>query len=203
MTNKSDEREGLLAPYRVLDLTDEKGFLAGKIFGDLGADVIKIEKPGGDRARCIGPFYKDIPDPEKSLYWFAFNRNKRGITLDIQTADGQSIFKNLVGTADFVIESFPPGFMDKLGLGYEALSKINPRIIMASISPYGQKGPRANYAASELTLWAMGGMYEVAPDVVLWVYGSGDRLRGQFIRITPTGVEPALEMLEPGRLACT
>ena len=68
----------LLSPYRVLDLTDYQGFLCGKILGDMGADIIKIEKPGGDQSRNIGPFYHDIPDPEKSLFWFAYNTGKRG-----------------------------------------------------------------------------------------------------------------------------
>src|SRR4030043_1737556 len=95
-----------LSPYMVLDLSDDKGFLCGKIFGDLGADVIKIEKPGGEAARNIGPFYHDIPDPEKSLYWFAHNTNKRGITLNIEAREGKEIFGQLVRTADFVIESF-------------------------------------------------------------------------------------------------
>ncbi len=85
--------EGMLSPYRVLDLTDEKGLLCGKLLGDLGADVIKIEKPGYDPARNIGPFYHDEVDPEKSLFWFAFNTSKRGITLDIDTADGQEVSK--------------------------------------------------------------------------------------------------------------
>ncbi|MCK4963803.1 MAG: CoA transferase, partial [Dehalococcoidia bacterium] len=102
------ERNALLAPYRALDLTDDKGFLCGKILADMGADVIKIERPGGDPARRIGPFYHDDPDPEKSLYWFAYNTNKRGITLNIETSDGQELFKRLVKTADFVIESFDP-----------------------------------------------------------------------------------------------
>jgi len=116
----------LLSCYRALDLTDEKGFLCGRILGDFGVDVVKIEPPGGDPSRNIGPFYHDIPDPEKSLYWFAYNANKRGITLNIETADGRDIFKRLVKTADFVIESFPPGYMDSIGLGYETLSHINP-----------------------------------------------------------------------------
>ncbi len=112
-----EKTEGMLSPYRVLDLTDEKGLLCGKLLGDLGADVIKIERPGGDPARKIGPFYHDEVDPEKSLFWWAFNTSKRGITLDIETAAGQETLKKLVETADFVIESFPPGYMDKLGLG--------------------------------------------------------------------------------------
>ena len=107
--------EGMLGPYRVLDLTDEKGLLCGKLLGDLGADVIKIERPGGDPARNIGPFYHDEIDPEKSLFWWAFNTSKKGITLDIETAEGQEVFKRLVKGADLVIESFSPGYMDRLG----------------------------------------------------------------------------------------
>ena len=80
---------------RILDLTDEKGVLCGKILAEIGADVIKVESPGGDPSRDIGPFYHDIPDPEKSLYWWAFNTNKRGITLNLETVEGQQIFKKL------------------------------------------------------------------------------------------------------------
>ncbi|MFC1965427.1 CaiB/BaiF CoA transferase family protein [Chloroflexota bacterium] len=149
--------EGMLSPYRILDLTDEKGLLCGKMLGDLGADVIKIEKPGGDPARNIGPFYHDEPDPEKSLFWFAFNTNKKGITLDIETADGQEIFKKLVKSSDLIIESFAPGYMDKIGLGYLALEKINPGIIMVSITPFGQNGPYKGYKTSDIVAWAMGG----------------------------------------------
>ncbi len=149
--------EGMLSPYRVLDLTDEKGLFCGKLLGDLGADVVKIERPGGDPARRIGPFYHDELDPEKSLFWFAFNTSKRGITLDIETASGQEIFKRLVKGSDFVIESFPPGYMDKLGLGYSALEKINPGIIMVSITPFGQTGPYKDYKAPDIVAWAMGG----------------------------------------------
>ncbi len=79
------KHHALLEGLRVLDLTDEKGLFCGKVLGDFGADVIKIEKPGGDPARNIGPFYKDIPDPEKSLFWFATNTSKRGITLNIES----------------------------------------------------------------------------------------------------------------------
>jgi crotonobetainyl-CoA:carnitine CoA-transferase CaiB-like acyl-CoA transferase len=129
----------MLSPYRILDLTNERGFICGKVLADLGADVIKIEKPGGDQARSLGPFYHDIPDPEKSLYWFAFNTNKRGITLDIEKKDGQEIFKRLIKSADIVIESFDPGYMDKLGIGYSSLSQINPRMT-TSITGLGRPG---------------------------------------------------------------
>ena len=89
---RNGEYELLLDQYRALDLTDEKGYLCGKILGDLGADVIKVERPGGDHARNIGPFYHDVPHPEKSLFWYAYNNNKRGITLNTETHDGQDIF---------------------------------------------------------------------------------------------------------------
>ncbi|MCJ7807669.1 MAG: CoA transferase, partial [Dehalococcoidia bacterium] len=127
------EHDSLLGGYRVVDLTDEKGHLCGKVLGDFGADVIKVEKPGGDSSRNIGPFYKDIPHPEKSLFWFSTNTSKRGITLNIETVDGREILKRLVETADFVVESFQPGYMDDLGLGYSELKKAKPGIIMTSI----------------------------------------------------------------------
>src|SRR3954447_26761220 len=110
-----DRNQGLLAPFRVLDLSDELGFLCGKILGDLGADVIKIERPGGDPARRLGPFYGDRPDPEKSLYWFGFNNNKRGITLNLEAARGREIFSRLLGKSDVVIETFVPGYLESLG----------------------------------------------------------------------------------------
>ena len=94
------EVQSLLEGYRVLDLTDRKGFQCGKVLGDLGADVIKIEKPGGDPDRNIGPFYHDMPDSEKSLFWFAYNTSKRGVTLNIATEEGSDIFKSLVKSSD-------------------------------------------------------------------------------------------------------
>jgi len=147
----------MLNGYRVLDLTDDKGALCGRILADLGADVIKIEKPEGDNSRNIGPFFQNIPDPAKSLFWFAYNLNKRGITLDIETKDGQELFVRLVRKADFVIESFTPGYMERLGLGYSALSKINPRIVMTSITPFGQTGPYKDCKVSDIVVMAMGG----------------------------------------------
>ena len=156
--------EGLLSPYRVLDLTNERGFLSGKLLGDLGADVLKIERPGGDRARRIGPFYQDIPDPEKSLFWWGFNANKRGITLDIETVDGQEIFKKLVKKAEIVIESFEPGYLEKLGLGYAELSQVNPGIVLTSVTGFGQSGPYKDYQSTDLVLWALSGVGYVTGD---------------------------------------
>jgi len=148
----------MLSGLRALDLTNEYGFFCGKILAQFGVDVIKIERPGGDPARNFGPFYHNVPDPEKSLYWFAFNDSKRGITLNIETNEGQDIFKKLVANADFVLESFPVGYMDKRGLGYKDMSAITPRLIMTAISPFGQTGPYKNYKATDLIAMAMGGI---------------------------------------------
>lgn len=147
----------MLAPYRVLDLADEQGLFCGKLLSDMGADVIKIERPGGDAARGIGPFVDDDADPDRSLYWFAFNTGKRSVTLDIEQAAGRDVLKELVKTADFLIESFPPGHMESLGLGYEALEAINPGLIMVSISPFGQTGPYRDFKSADIIAWAMGG----------------------------------------------
>ena len=93
--------QALLSPYRVLDLADEKGMLCGKIFGDMGADVVKVEPPGGDPSRRLPPFYEDVADPERSLVWWALNTNKRSVTLNLETEDGRAIFHRLIQTADF------------------------------------------------------------------------------------------------------
>ena len=150
--------DSLLSGFRALDLTDEKGFICGKILAALGVEVVKVEKPGGDPARAVPPFLHNIAEPEKSLYWLAFNTDKRSITLNLEASQGQELFRKLVERADFVLESFTPGYMDSLGLGYEALRRVNPRIIMTSITPFGQKGPYAQYKGSELIASAMSGV---------------------------------------------
>ncbi len=159
--------EGILSHYRVLDLAEDGCMLCGKILGDLGADVIQIEPPGGSPTRNIGPFYHDTPDPEKSLTWFSLGLNKRGITLNLKTVDGRELFKKLVKTADFVVESFEPGYMKSLGLGYQELEKIKPDIIMTSITPFGQTGPYAHYRVTDIVGVALSGM--------MWLYGEADR----------------------------
>ena len=155
----------MLTDCRALDLTDDKGFLCGKILADLGVDVIKVERPGGDASRMIGDFCGDVPDPEKSLYWFAYNSNKRGITLDIEKDEGRDIFKKLVKTADFVIESFPPGHAEKLGIDYSSLSSIKRGIIMASITPFGQEGPYRDYKDSDIVVMGMSGTLYQTGDI--------------------------------------
>ena len=153
----SSDAETLLPPYRVLDLTDMRGHLCGKLLGGMGTDVVKIEPPGGDPARDLGPFIDDIPDRNRSLYWFAYNGSKRGITLNLESADGRALLHRLVEKADFLIESFKPGYRDSLELGYEALRRIKPDLIMTSITPFGQAGPYRDYEGSDLILMALGG----------------------------------------------
>jgi len=159
-----EAKNKLLEKCRVLDLSNELGFLCGKIFGDLGADVIKIEKPGGDASRDLGTYYKDIPDPEKNLYWYAYNHNKRGITLNIETKTGREILKALAKEADILIETFPPGFLKQRALDYDTLSKINPGLIMTSITPFGQTGPYKDYKGADLVLMAMSGFMSLLGD---------------------------------------
>lgn len=148
----------LLAGFRALDLTDEKGWLCGRILADMGVEVIKVEPPDGDPARQLGPFLDSQPHPERSLYWMAYNAGKKGITLDLTTAADRDRFLALVKRAHFVIESAPPGHLASLGLGYAALSAANPAVILTSITPFGQSGPRRDYLASDLTLMALGGI---------------------------------------------
>jgi crotonobetainyl-CoA:carnitine CoA-transferase CaiB-like acyl-CoA transferase len=151
----------LLSSYRVLDLTGPLGFLTGKILADLGADVIKVEPPGGDAARARPPF-GEIDGRTESLFWTAFNVNKRGITLDLSLDEGRFVFRELARTADFVIETFPPGYLASLGLAYDALRRENPRLILVSITPYGQQGPSSGYHASDIEIMAASGAMSLA-----------------------------------------
>jgi len=154
----------MLSGNRALDVTDYKGWLSGRILADLGVDVIKVEPPGGDPGRSQWPFYGEEVNPEQSLSWFAYNLGKRGITLNLEAIEGREIFKRLARNADFVLESFPPGHMEKLGLDYNVLHEINPKIILASISPFGQSGPYRDYKASDIVAMAMGGFMYVTGD---------------------------------------
>jgi crotonobetainyl-CoA:carnitine CoA-transferase CaiB-like acyl-CoA transferase len=134
------------------------------VLGDLGADVIKIEPPGGSPARHVGPFYKDVPDPNRSLFWWAYNRNKRSVTLDIEQEAGRDILRRLIESAHFLIESHDPGYMASLGLSYDDLAAINPGIVYVSITPFGQTGPKAGWADSDLIVWAAGGPLALTGD---------------------------------------
>lgn len=149
-----------LSGVRVLDLTH---YVAGpyctKLFADLGADVIKIEKPGsGDGARWLHHVISDKPDPEKNPLFLYLNTNKRSVTLDLKTTEGIRIFKELVSQTDILMENFRPGVMSRLGVDYGTLERLNPRLVMTSISNFGQDGPYRDWLATELTLNALSGM---------------------------------------------
>lgn len=160
-----DSRSHLsLGLYRVLDLTEGGFNWCGKVLADFGADVIKVEPPGGSPTRDIGPFIHDQISRDTSLFWNAYCVNKRSVTVDIETEEGQQIFRRLAGRADIVVESFAPGYMASLGLGYDDLSKENPGLIMTSITPFGQTGPYADYKATDMIGWSMGGMQYICGD---------------------------------------
>lgn len=150
--------EGALSDLKIVELAEMvAGPFCTKVMADLGAEVIKIEKPrDGDPARQRGPFPRDEPHPERSALFLYLNTNKRGITLDISRPAGGQLFRTLVQEADIVVEAQPPGILAALGLGYEALQALNPRLIMASISPFGQTGPYKNYRAYDLNCYHFG-----------------------------------------------
>jgi len=135
------KRQGALSGYRVLDLTDNKGMLCSRLLGDMGAEVTRIEKPASP-----GPFYWE-------------NLGKQVITLDIELKPEK--FKRLVETADVLVESFPPGYLESLGLGYPELSQINPRLVMASVTGFGQSGPYRDYKSGDIVASALGGQMYV------------------------------------------
>ena len=144
-----------------------RGCSAARVLGDFGADVIKIERPAAaSPARTIGPVLQATsPTRKKSLFWFATSTSKGGITLNIELPDGQELFTKLVKKADIVVESFSPGYMDCIGLGYADLKVIKPDIIFTSITPFGQTGPDAHYQATDLVGAAMGGMARILGDL--------------------------------------
>ena len=156
MTSGND-LTGPLTGLRVLELTSEHAQFCGKLMADLGADVIKIEPPGGQETRNVGPFLDDEAHPERSLYFWHYNTSKRGVTLDLTTPEGQDVFRKLAATAGLVLESFPAGYLPGLGLGYDSLSKDNPELIMCSVTPFGQDGPWRDYQTSDLLHLAAGG----------------------------------------------
>lgn len=155
----------MLAPFRVVDLTDHRGNLAGMILAQLGAEVIAVEPPGGSPARFQGPFAGDIVDPERSLWHWSFNRGKRSVVWDLLgSAADRERFGALVAGADILLDNEAPGAMAALGLGYEHLAAANPALIHVSITPYGQDGPKAQDQVSDLVLMAAGGYLALTGD---------------------------------------
>jgi crotonobetainyl-CoA:carnitine CoA-transferase CaiB-like acyl-CoA transferase len=152
----------LLGGCRVLDLGDLSGAVCGRILADLGADVVKVEPPGGEADRLQPPFVDDVENRERSIPWLAANVNKRGVTCDLGSPQGRDLFARLAATARIVVESFPPGRVRDLGL--EAVLRDT---IVVSITPYGQDGPLARVPASDLEVTAASGS--------LWLAGEEGR----------------------------
>ena len=150
-----------LAGLRVLDLTTWRSHLCGRLLADMGADVIKVEPPGGDDGRTIGPFVDDVAHRDRSLFFWFYNLNKRSLTLNLEHSRGAELLVKLAASADIVIESFRPGRMRELGLGWNTLHELNPALILLSIAPFGQTGPYSGYEADDMVLAALGGMLYV------------------------------------------
>jgi len=158
---------GPLNGVRILDLSNPMGQYCGKMLAMLGADVIKVEPHGGDPSRKMGPFFNSETHPEKSLHWFYYNACKRGVTLDLETNEGKERLRQLAAASDILMETNPPGYMGSMGLGYEDLRQANPRLIYASITPFGQTGPWRDFKSSDLVGTGLGGLLYVCgwPDL--------------------------------------
>jgi len=162
-------RPGALAGIRVIELADEKAEYCGLTLAGLGADVVKVEPSGGSPTRRIGPFYEDKPDPERSLYFWQYNRGKRSIALDLDREADRARFRALLATADILLESTPKGQLDAWGFGAQALEQQFPTLIVARVTPFGDYGPWSDFKASDLVHLALGGVmmncgYDPAPD---------------------------------------
>ena len=162
------QRPGPLTGIRVIELADEQAEYCGLTLAGLGADVVKIEPPGGNSTRCIGPFYEDLSGPERSLFFWQYNRGKRSIVLDLDQEKDRERFRTLVSTADVLLESTPKGYLDRLGLGIDTLRKETPSLIVARVTPFGDEGPWSDFKACDLVHLALGGVmmncgYDPAP----------------------------------------
>jgi CoA:oxalate CoA-transferase len=151
---------GALAGFRILECGEmAAAAYAAKLMADMGAEVMKIEDPThGDAARQRGPFPDRMPHPEKSGLFLYLNTNKRGITLNLESTKGQEIFQRLIAQSDLLIHNCHPTRMPALGLEYERLARLNPGLVMTSITPFGLSGPQKDYQATDLTLWNAGGL---------------------------------------------
>ncbi len=165
MAKTADTQRPLaLAGYRVLDFTGEIGHYCGKMLGDMGADVIKIEPPHGDSVRYLGPYYKDQRDPNKSLRWFSMNTSKRGVTLDLSKPQSRHIIEKLLPTAQVILASWTRKEAESLGLDEASIRKRFPNLIYTSITGYGLDGPYANYRWADVTGMALGGLMYLMGD---------------------------------------
>lgn len=157
--------KGPLAGIRVLDLATPLGEMAGRLLADFGAEVIKVEPPGGCEARRRPPFNRSATEAKgQSLYWAALGLGKRSVVLDLEGPDDRASLREAVCSADVLVESFPPGTMERWGLGHTALSELNPGLISMSITPFGQHGPKSASPATDLTIEASSGRLSLQGD---------------------------------------
>lgn len=159
-----NDSAGLLYGYRALDLTDSKGQLCGRLLADLAMEVIKVEPPAGDSVRNYGPSQILKDGSALSLTFAHLNANKKSIIHDLADRHSRSDFLRLVENTDVILESFSPGFLDSVGLGYQTLSEVNPRLVLCSITGFGQSGPNANLAYTDIVVYAMSGLQYIAGD---------------------------------------
>jgi len=214
----------VLTGLRVLDCSDARGHLAGRILADLGAEVVKLEPPSGDPVRLRGPFAGPAADPERSIPWLALNAGKRSIRLDLSQSEGRERFRQLLAGVDVLLETFAPGTLEAWGLGWEAMQQGLPRLIRCAITPYGQKGPYADLSGGDLTVVAMGGNaiatgpperppvrcsmptshYHAAPEAVLGIlmalHAREQTGRGQLVDVSMQECQLATLMAGPGQL---
>jgi len=215
----------VLDGIRVLDLTGEPGFLAGKILADAGADVVKVEPPGGDSARRRGPFVGDVEDPERSLPWLAMNTSKRGITLDLERPRGRELYRRLCAGADVVLETFAPGWLAERGIDHADLASECPRLVHCAITPFGRTGPWAGWKAPDLVVVALGGNMagtgdpdrapvrctlptaylhagpEAATGVAMALFAREDTGRGDFVDVSMHETQQSTLVTGPGQYA--
>jgi crotonobetainyl-CoA:carnitine CoA-transferase CaiB-like acyl-CoA transferase len=209
---------------RVLDLSLEPGWLTGKILGDLGADVIKVEPPGGDPGR-VGPWLGGEQHPDRSLKWLALNTSKRGVTLDWRKPAGAELLGRLAERADVLLETFAPGALAEKGAGFEALRARNPRLVWCALTPFGQTGPRARWRGHDLVVVAMGGNAaltgdpdrppvrctlptayfaagpEAATGIAMALYAREDSGRGDLVDVSMHEAQLATLVTAPGQYA--
>jgi crotonobetainyl-CoA:carnitine CoA-transferase CaiB-like acyl-CoA transferase len=159
---------GPLSDVRVLDLSqDVAGPYCARLMADFGADVIKVEPPGGEPGRWLPPFLADEPGPDRSAFFAWLNLNKRGISLNLDSTAGQALLRALVASADVVVESFAPGYLDGRRVGFDQLEAAKPGVILTSITPFGQTGPWRDREGNDLTAFALSGW--------AWINGTADR----------------------------
>ena len=192
---------GFLSGYRVLELGGQECLFAGKLLADLGAEVIKLEPPGGDPARLLGPLAPGVDPSEASLLWQALNPGKKSVILDLETYQGHDLFLKLAATADVVLESYPLGHLEDLGLGWETLHLARPDLVLVSVTPFGDDGPYRDFVASDLVIWALSGLLYICGDpdrapvrISLpqsWLHAGADAATGAAMALFHRGAAPA------------